>query len=47
MGGIDWAGLPVVAELLGVEDVELLVEQLTAIRDHQREQDEAERVAAR
>lgn len=47
MGGIDWAGLPVVAELLGVEDVELLVEQLTAIRDHQREQDEAERRSSR
>ena len=35
LGGLDWQGLPVVAEMLGVEDVELLIHQLTAIRDAQ------------
>lgn len=37
MGGqIDWAGLPLVADLLGVDDLEILVEQLAALRDWQR-----------
>lgn len=35
MGGIDWAGLPVVADMLGVTDIEVLVVELTAIRDFQ------------
>jgi len=35
MGGIDWAALPVVVEMLGVTDPELLITQLVAIRDHQ------------
>jgi len=35
MGGIDWAALPVVAEMLGVNDIEGLVTDLTAIRDFQ------------
>lgn len=36
MGGtIDWAGLPTVAELLGIENVEQLIVQLAAIRDFQ------------
>lgn len=34
MGGLDWAALPVVVEMLGVTDVELLILQLIAIRDH-------------
>jgi hypothetical protein len=34
MGGLDWTALPTVAEMLGVEDVELLIVQLTTIRDH-------------
>lgn len=38
MGGIDWAGLPVVVEMLGIVDVGLLVEQLVLIREHQRPQ---------
>lgn len=34
MGGqLDWSALPVVAELLGVADVEILIHQLVAIRD--------------
>ena len=36
MGGIDWAALPVVAEMLGIAEIEPLVVQLTAIRDHQQ-----------
>jgi hypothetical protein len=33
MGGIDWAALPVVAEMLGIEDVETLILQLIEIRE--------------
>lgn len=37
MGGqIDWAGLPLVADLLGIEDLEMLITQLATIRDFQR-----------
>lgn len=39
MGGIDWAGLPTVCEMLGITDVETLITQLVAIRDHQNQQD--------
>lgn len=35
MGGMDWTALPIVCEVLGVEDVELLIRQLTLIRDAQ------------
>lgn len=35
-GKIDWDGLELVADLLGIEDLEILVEQLTALRDWQR-----------
>ena len=34
MGGIDWAALPLVCEMFGVDDPEKLVRQLCAIRDH-------------
>ena len=40
MGGMEWAALPVVVEMLGVEDVGKLVVGLTAIRDWQRAQNE-------
>ena len=30
-GRIDWAGLPIVAELLGLEDLEMLIMQLNII----------------
>ena len=39
MGGMDWSALPVVAELLGIEDVDILIMELTAIRDAQRGND--------
>jgi len=32
MGGIDWAALPMVCEILGV-DMEMMIVQLTALRD--------------
>lgn len=40
MGGLDWAALPVVVELLGVADPERLVYQLAAIRDHHQQAQE-------
>jgi hypothetical protein len=37
MGGqIDWAALPVIIELYGINDVEVFIAQLAAIRDHLR-----------
>jgi len=36
-GEIDWAGLPVVAEILGIDDIELLIKQMLLIRDFQKE----------
>ena len=35
MRGIDWAALPVVVELFGVREPEILIAQLVAIRDQQ------------
>lgn len=37
MEGLDWAALPVVAEMLGIDDVEVLITQLVAIRDNKRQ----------
>ncbi len=38
MGGqIDWAALPVIAEMMGAEDIEPLIVRLAAIRDWQAE----------
>lgn len=34
MGGIDWSGLPVVVELLGITDLDHLVAGLQVIRCH-------------
>ncbi len=34
MGGVDWAGLDLVVELLGVSDVEGLVRRLAVIKAH-------------
>lgn len=43
MGGeIAWAALPVVCELLDVENPELLIRGLAQIRDHYREVNSAE-----
>lgn len=33
-GGIDWAGLPFVVELLGISDVEALIHRLKVIKAH-------------
>lgn len=38
MGGIDWAGLEVVAALLRVDDIERLVECMHVIRWHKPDQ---------
>ncbi len=38
-GKIDWAGLDLVAELLGVIDIEGLVGDLMLIRDHKQTED--------
>ena len=37
MGGLDWSALPVVCEMLGVKEPEVLITQLVAIRDAQRD----------
>lgn len=34
MGGLDWAGLPLVAEMLGVTDIEMFVHRLSVIKLH-------------
>lgn len=37
MGGvIDWSALPILAEIHGITDIELLVEQLVTIRNHKQ-----------
>lgn len=35
MRGLDWSGLPVVAEIIGVEDVERFILALIEIREHE------------
>lgn len=39
MGGIDWAGLEVVTALLGITDVDGLVQRLSVIKHHRPPQD--------
>lgn len=39
MGGLDWSGLPYVCELLGVQDVEQLIERLLVIKTHKPDED--------
>jgi hypothetical protein len=37
MGGqVDWTALPILVEMLGVEDPETLIHELTTLRDHGR-----------
>jgi hypothetical protein len=36
LGGIDWSGLPVVAEMLGIDDIEQLVRDLVTVREFQK-----------
>ena len=35
-GGIDWAALPVLVEIYGVDDIEVLLAELLSIRSHVR-----------
>ncbi|MER2518573.1 MAG: hypothetical protein ABTR92_19615 [Candidatus Accumulibacter phosphatis] len=42
MGGIDWAALPIIVDMLGVADPEQLIHHLVAIRDHQNANRSAE-----
>lgn len=35
MGGLDWAGLPIVVELLGIDDIEALLSRLGAIKQYE------------
>lgn len=39
-GGIDWAGLPLVAELLGIDDLEDLLHRLLVIKLHRPPKDD-------
>lgn len=36
MGGLDWSALPVVLEVLGIDDPEPVIRQLIILRDHGR-----------
>jgi len=38
MGGLDWSALPIIVEMLGVREPDVLITQLVAIRDAQRTQ---------
>lgn len=40
MGGLDWAALPIVAEIIGVIDIEHLIVELIAIREFQNRKNE-------
>lgn len=35
MGGLEWAALETVTDVLGINDIEALIEDLTTIRDWQ------------
>lgn len=37
MGGLDWSALPIVVEVLGVGDPEMLITQLVILRDQEQE----------
>lgn len=39
MGGVDWSAFDTVCEMFGVRDPEMLIHQLVAIRDAQRQRD--------
>jgi hypothetical protein len=34
MGGLDWAGLPLVAEMLGIDNPQQLINRLLVIRSY-------------
>lgn len=39
LGGLEWSGLQVAAEMFGVEDIDALVRDLVTIRDFQRREE--------
>lgn len=39
MGAIDWAGLPTVAALLDIQDLDLFVARLMTIKTHRQPQE--------
>jgi hypothetical protein len=42
MGGkVDWAGVPVICEMLGFDDPETLIRGLVQIQEHFRKEDDA------
>lgn len=41
MGGIDWAGLPLVVAHLGIERIDVLIDTMATIKTHQPREDEA------
>ena len=36
MGGLDWQALPIVVDMLGIGDPEVLIYQLVTLREHMR-----------
>lgn len=34
MGGIDWQALPIIVDMLGIQDPETLIYQLVTLREH-------------
>lgn len=40
MGGIDWAGFPLVVALLGIDDIELFIHRLLVIKRHTPDKDD-------
>jgi hypothetical protein len=38
MGGLDWSGLPLVTEYLGITDIEGLMARLIVIKTHRRDE---------
>jgi hypothetical protein len=42
MGGLDWSGLPVALEVVGVDDVEALIARLMVVKAHKPPKEEKE-----
>lgn len=45
MGGIDWAGLPLVCGWLGIQDAEGLMQRLSVIKLHRKDRGDVTRNA--
>lgn len=41
-GGLDWAGLPLVAEFLGITDMDMLMTRLSVIKSYKKPEPEEE-----